>query len=441
MNLQKIAIILLFAGAAAFALTGCSGGGDAPTAEASTGSGAKTSVSKDGQDHAGHDHDHEGHDHSHDDGHDHAGHDHDQAGDHAGHDHAGHDHGDDLVSQKGTTTAVATNVRRERGTPRERKTGGASIEFDELSHEFGKMYEGESKAWKFYFTNVGDESLVISRVKTTCGCTVPSKPEEPIPPGESGAIEIAFNSAKKVGDQKKDISVFTNDPEKPMLKLRVEANVVRQFWIEPPRILLGNLTRSQTVDSKSVKIRWADEIDVKIKDIKPSDPSIKVTQEPFEDTTGKGVELNIEFGKVSDLLSNQRSGVPMQRVNASIAVTTDNPQFPRENIVISGAVIPEVTLRPRVLSFGVLSKDAKPVQKKIILTAARDFEMLPPTVESELDYLDFEIRTIRAGMQYQIVATLDPAKANSGQFRESITIRTNSEEFAENEIPAFGKIK
>ncbi len=433
MNLQRIAIILLFAGATAFAFAGCSGGGDEPNAEASTGTAAKTSVqASKADDHAGHDHDHAGHDHDHD----HAGHDHD-------HDHADHDHdqGSDVVGDKGTTTAVATNVRRERSTPLERKSGGASIEFDELAHVFGKMYEGESRAWKFYFTNVGDEPLVISRVKTTCGCTVPSKPEEPIQPGESGAIEVAFNSAKKVGDQKKDISVFTNDPEKPMLKLRVEANVVRQFWIDPPRILLGNLTRSQTIEPKSVKIRWADEVDVKINEIQPSDPSISVTQQPFEDSTGKGMQLDIEFGKVSDLVQNQRSGVPMQRVNASIVVTTNNKQFPRENIVISGAVIPEVTLRPRVLSFGVLAKNAKPIQKKIILTSAPDFEMLPPTVESELDYLDFEIRTIRAGTQYQIVATLDPSKAEEGQFRESIVIRTNSEEYAENEIPAFGKIK
>jgi len=81
--------------------------------------------------------------------------------------------------------------------------------------DFGKINEGEEVKHVYRFTNVGDEELVISAVRATCGCTVPRWDRKPIPPGESGEIEVKFNSKNKPGNQIKNVTITanTNPPE------------------------------------------------------------------------------------------------------------------------------------------------------------------------------------------------------------------------------------
>jgi len=320
--------------------------------------------------------------------------------------------------------------------PVERKTGGPSIHFFHLTHDFGKIYEGANVKTKFEFVNAGDKPLVISRVKTSCGCTVAAEPEGEIAPGESDVIEVAFNSKKRAGHQHKDISVFSNDPEQPMLKLRIEGEVVKQFWVDPERLFLGNMTKSAAIEDKIVKVLWADELDLEVTEVTPSHPAIKVTQAPLEDE--RGVELTLSFGDAADLVTRTNTASP--RISQTIDVKTNDENF-ETRILVTGALIPEVHVRPGVLSFGVVGRGSKPVTKRVIVTAAKDFELQPPTVECDLDYLTFEVQSIRSGTQYQVEATLNPAAAPEGQFRETVIVRTNSEDFAENRIPVFGKIR
>lgn len=87
---------------------------------------------------------------------------------------------------------------------------GPKIEFAESTHNFGDITQGDKVTHVFAFSNTGTEPLVLSRVMTTCGCTAPSWPKEPIAPGEKGEITISFNSAGKMGMQNKVITVVSN---------------------------------------------------------------------------------------------------------------------------------------------------------------------------------------------------------------------------------------
>lgn len=87
---------------------------------------------------------------------------------------------------------------------------GPEIKFDEESHDFGDITQGDRVEHVFAFTNVGTEPLVLSRVLTTCGCTAPSWPKEPVAPGEKGEVKVSFNSAGKMGMQNKVITIISN---------------------------------------------------------------------------------------------------------------------------------------------------------------------------------------------------------------------------------------
>ena len=66
--------------------------------------------------------------------------------------------------------------------------------------------------------------LIISDAKGSCGCTVPTYPKDPVQPGEDAIIDVQFNSANKVGEQNKTVTVTANtDPENTVIS--IHANV------------------------------------------------------------------------------------------------------------------------------------------------------------------------------------------------------------------------
>ena len=80
---------------------------------------------------------------------------------------------------------------------------------DSVKH-IGKVSEGEKVELAYKFINTGKYPLVIHDVAASCGCTIAEKPEAPIAPGKEGFIKASFNSAGRVGNNSKTITVSAN---------------------------------------------------------------------------------------------------------------------------------------------------------------------------------------------------------------------------------------
>ena len=98
------------------------------------------------------------------------------------------------------------------------------ISFAETKHSFGTINEGEKVRHAFKFTNTGDNPLVITNAVASCGCTVPSYPKEPIPPGGSGEIVVEFNSSGRPGRQQKNVLIYSN-AEQDAISIGFDADV------------------------------------------------------------------------------------------------------------------------------------------------------------------------------------------------------------------------
>ena len=99
-----------------------------------------------------------------------------------------------------------------------------SIEYVETTHDFGEVQEGEKVRHVYKFTNTGNEPLVISNAKGSCGCTVPDWPREPIAAGASGEIVVEFDTKGKGSaegkSQTKRVTVTANtDPVNTFLTI------------------------------------------------------------------------------------------------------------------------------------------------------------------------------------------------------------------------------
>lgn len=83
--------------------------------------------------------------------------------------------------------------------------------WNETTHDFGTFHENDGKqTCQFVITNTGDSAMVITQVKSTCGCTVASHPTHPIAPGASDAIDITFSPTGRPGPFEKTVWVYTN---------------------------------------------------------------------------------------------------------------------------------------------------------------------------------------------------------------------------------------
>ena len=100
----------------------------------------------------------------------------------------------------------------------------AKISFKSETVNFGEIAKGSDGVRVFEFTNTGDAPLIISEVKSSCGCTVPKKPDGPIAPGESNTIQVKYDT-NRVGPIRKTITVYSNAAE-PIKALKIKGEVL-----------------------------------------------------------------------------------------------------------------------------------------------------------------------------------------------------------------------
>lgn len=100
----------------------------------------------------------------------------------------------------------------------------AVITFKTEVIDYGTVIQNSDGTRLFSFINEGDAPLLITNVKTTCGCTVPSYSKAPILPGESGEIQIKYNT-KRLGAFTKTVTVMSN-AEGGNKILKIKGNIV-----------------------------------------------------------------------------------------------------------------------------------------------------------------------------------------------------------------------
>ncbi len=85
-----------------------------------------------------------------------------------------------------------------------------SIAFDKTEHDFGTIENGTPVETVFKYTNTGKSMLVVSNIKSTCGCTVPSNWTKEVAPGDTGEFTVKFNGKGNGNKVSKTVTLTTN---------------------------------------------------------------------------------------------------------------------------------------------------------------------------------------------------------------------------------------
>ena len=133
-----------------------------------------------------------------------------------------------FACQTADNKTVAVLSQEEKDKAARDTTNFTTIEWlDSTYKDLGQLKKGQEVEISYRFKNTGNKNLIIAGVSASCGCTIPEKPERPIPPGEEEVIRAKFNSKNFQGEVRKDIFVTANTATKSggLLKLSFRADI------------------------------------------------------------------------------------------------------------------------------------------------------------------------------------------------------------------------
>ena len=114
---------------------------------------------------------------------------------------------------------------------------GPKIQFVKDVYDFGNIYvgSGHDAIAEFKFVNTGNEPLVLTNVKTSCGCTAPYWQKDPVLPGDTGKISLKYNNVQSPNTINKSATVQSNATNNPTIVIRITGTVLAKpeiMWPE-----------------------------------------------------------------------------------------------------------------------------------------------------------------------------------------------------------------
>jgi hypothetical protein len=239
--------------------------------------------------------------------------------------------------------------------------------FKEKIHDFGTVARATKQSCEFTFVNPTKSNIVMQSVSPSCRCAEPSIKTRVVKPGETGRINVNFNTIGFIGDRKATIRLIVTSPQWVEIQLGIKGTIRGDIVVQP-----GNVD-FQTVDAgkqseRKIDIKYAGYDTWKIRDIRPTNPNIKVTLE--ETQRGGGL---VSYKATVKLSGEHRPGYISEQI---VFVTNDNrlAEFP---VSVAGYLKPSIEV-PSFLSVGEIEK-GKTINRRIIVKSVTDFKILAVT--------------------------------------------------------------
>lgn len=173
----------------------------------------------------------------------------------------------------------------------------AEPNFETISAEefnFGVVNEGQDVTYVYQFKNTGDEPLVISEVKSSCGCTAALLSSKEVAPGEVGEITATFDTSGRSGEQHKTIRLTTNDPDTDAFLYKLTGTIFVPYEITPKFLNFQQMKKGQVgATTISITNNTKKTVFVGTPDVPTRQLTVRMADTEID--PGESVEVNISF--------------------------------------------------------------------------------------------------------------------------------------------------
>ena len=294
-------------------------------------------------------------------------------------------------------------------------TKAPKISFDDRIYDFGVVEPEDKPQHYFTFKNTGQADLVISKVKSSCGCTAALLSEERIPPGELGRIEIKFDPRGRRGKQQKTVSVHSNAENESVIQLTIQGVVKASVEVVPEQIFFSSVN-NQEVYEKRIRVLGAGDGKLEITHVETSSPFLSGEISPPQ--PGEVITYEVKI-----LL---HPGAPVGKLEETLTIHTNNEARPHLNVSIEGNVLGPISVYPEQLFLGFINA-GEVIQRDILLTKMGRADMKVLEVNHQSPFISTKVVPVENGWKVRIRVKLS-ANVPIGAFRDILEIRTNNRE-------------
>lgn len=327
------------------------------------------------------------------------------------------------------------------------------IHIDQPEYDWGSALQGELIKHSFVVSNSGGSPLTITQVKPSCGCTMASKPEKPIEPGQTGLVTLEIDTKRFTGPIKKTADVTSNATQAP-LRLTMGGKVDPFFTIEPnaPKI---DLVRGAPLEPLKITLRRSAQASFKITEVKTESKVISATFSEVQ--PGELYEVIVK----ADLKEDPRKYY-YEQVDAKVAVGPQKAELGpgvaetakvfdipiRVSITVKDRI--DVQPRPSVYFSRNDTKQLKdapttPISKPLDITslAGADHTFKITKIDSDASFFDTKIETVQEGKQYRLLVLMSkfPDDTKTKTLRQKIVLHTDDPTVKELIITALAALQ
>jgi len=186
------------------------------------------------------------------------------------------------------------------------------IKFEKLVYDFGAIPIKTTADCEFKFKNVGDATLKFTKKPwAACGCTVVKLDKMEYAPGESGSITVHYRGELSPKRINKHITVFTNDPKRPSIRLAIKAEIQIQIVADPETLEFR--LNENNAGARPITIRSRDGKSFSITGFESTGSTISAKIDSTKKAAKHTVKLNVDMEKLEKAL------------NGNITINTDHP--------------------------------------------------------------------------------------------------------------------
>ena len=176
--------------------------------------------------------------------------------------------------------------------------GGAKIFLPQTVWEFGRIPEGSEVSHVYPIKNIGTDTLKITEIKTSCGCTKAPLNKWAIAPGDSGKIEFIFAAGRHEGEEVKSASISSNDTSLSEVKIFLSGKLVVNISFSLPVTISPS-----RIDFDSAGEGSDDKRQLQIRNISPADLTVDVLDYPWDWVELDKSRMMIKSGDISSLVA------------------------------------------------------------------------------------------------------------------------------------------
>ncbi len=237
--------------------------------------------------------------------------------------------------------------------------------FKQKEHDFRIVGRGTKSEFHFEYTNLYEEDVHVSAVRTSCGCTTPSLTKETLKTHETGAVVATFNTNTFIGQKSANITVVFDRPSYAEVQLKVSGFIRTDITFDPPEVNFGEIGAGEAREQQVV-ITHSGNSNWEITDVRSHCTNLQVRLNPAERTPGM-----VRYR----MLVRMDAAMPEGDIRERLTLISNDRDFPTTEMAIGGRVRPLVSIAPASVSLGTTAADGA-AERKLVVRGEQPFEIM-----------------------------------------------------------------